>query len=64
MTDTPDHLPIVDRVDGVYANVGHAWGIASGPICGQTLAEIIAGEPSKFAEALRADRVGLEGRPT
>ena len=62
MTDTADHLPIVDRVDGVYANVGHAWGIASGPICGQTLAEIIAGEPSRFAEVVRADRVGLKGR--
>ena len=61
MSDTPDHLPIVGRVDGVYANVGHAWGFASGPTCGQTLAEIIAGEPSKFAEALRADRFGLEG---
>ena len=60
MTETPDHLPIVDRVDGVYANVGHGWGMASGPICGQTLAEVIAGEPSKFAEPLRADRPGLE----
>ena len=60
-TETPDHLPIVDRVDGVHANVGHAWGMASGPICGQTLAEIIAGEQSRFASALRADRAGLDG---
>jgi glycine/D-amino acid oxidase-like deaminating enzyme len=61
MTDTADHLPIVDCVDGVYANVGHSWGIASGPICGQIMAEIIAGEPNRFASALRAYRAGLGG---
>jgi glycine/D-amino acid oxidase-like deaminating enzyme len=58
-TETPDHLPIVDRADGVYVNVGHAWGVASGPICGQVMAEIIAGEESSFAPGLRADRESL-----
>lgn len=58
-SQTPDDLPIVDRADGAYVNVGHAWGVASGPICGQVMAEIIAGEQSKFAAGLRADRATL-----
>jgi glycine/D-amino acid oxidase-like deaminating enzyme len=59
MTDTADHLPIVDRLDGSYVNVGHNWGVASAPVSGQVLAELIAGEPSEFADALRADRSSL-----
>jgi glycine/D-amino acid oxidase-like deaminating enzyme len=55
-SETPDGRPIVDRADGAYVNVGHAWGIASGPICGQVMAEIIADEPSEFAHGLTADR--------
>jgi glycine/D-amino acid oxidase-like deaminating enzyme len=57
--ETPDQLPIVDRADGVYVNVGHAWGVASGPACGQVMAEVIAGEESPFAAGLRADRPSL-----
>jgi glycine/D-amino acid oxidase-like deaminating enzyme len=57
--ETPDSLPIVDRADGTYVNVGHAWGVASGPICGQVIAEIIAGEPSEFASGLGAQRDSL-----
>jgi glycine/D-amino acid oxidase-like deaminating enzyme len=60
MCDTPDHLPVVDRVDNAYVNAGHSWGIASGPICGQVMAEIIAGESSRFADLLRADRQSLD----
>jgi glycine/D-amino acid oxidase-like deaminating enzyme len=59
MSDTPDHLPLVDRVDGVYVNVGHLWGIASGPVCWQVLADMIAGDPNAFSTALRADRPAL-----
>lgn len=59
MSETPDHLPIVDRMDGAYVNVGHAWGMSSGPICGQVLAELIAGENSHFGDGLRADREAL-----
>lgn len=58
-SETPDNLPIVDRVDGAYVNVGHAWGVASSPICGQTMAEIIAGETSAFAGRLSAERATL-----
>lgn len=58
-SETPDQLPIVDVVDGVYVNVGHAWGVASGPIAGQVIAEIIAGEPSRFAAGLTATRPAL-----
>ena len=57
--ETPDLLPIVDRADGAFVNVGHAWGVASGPVCGQVMAEIVAGERSEFAAQLRADRESL-----
>lgn len=58
-SETSDHLPIVDRADGAYINVGHAWGIASAPICGQVMAEVIAGEASIFAGALKMNRSAL-----
>ncbi|MBT2514706.1 FAD-binding oxidoreductase [Arthrobacter sp. ISL-30] len=58
-SETSDHLPIVDRADGSYINVGHAWGVASGPICGQVMAEVIAGEDSGFAGALKMNRQTL-----
>ncbi|WPB89270.1 NAD(P)/FAD-dependent oxidoreductase [Streptomyces malaysiensis] len=59
MSDTPDHLPIVDRLDAAHVNAGHSWGVASAPVSGQVLAELIAGEQSEFAAALRADRPSL-----
>lgn len=59
-SSTPDGLPIVDRVDGVFVNVGHEWGLASGPICGQILAEAIAGESDAFHGVLAATRPGLD----
>lgn len=59
-SETPDGLPVVGRADGAYVNVGHSWGVASGPACGQALAEVIAGERSAFADALRADRHALQ----
>jgi glycine/D-amino acid oxidase-like deaminating enzyme len=58
-SETPDGLPVVDHADGSYVNVGHAWGVASGPICGQVMAEIIAGESSEFADGLRGGRMSL-----
>ena len=58
--EAPDHLPLVDSTDGAYVNTAHAWGMASGPISGQVMAEIIAGEPSTFAAALRLDRAALD----
>lgn len=58
-SETSDHLPIVDRADGAYINVGHAWGVASGPVCGQVMAEIIAAETSSFAGDLRMNRPTL-----
>ncbi|MFD7956111.1 NAD(P)/FAD-dependent oxidoreductase [Streptomyces ardesiacus] len=59
MSDTPDHLPIVDRLDAAHVNAGHSWGVASAPVSGQVLAELIAGEQSEFAAALKADRPTL-----
>lgn len=55
-SETPDDLPIVGSVDGAYVNVGHAWGVASGPICGQVMAEVLTGEPSSFGDGLNPDR--------
>ncbi|MEU1595158.1 FAD-dependent oxidoreductase [Streptomyces sp. NPDC005708] len=60
MSTTPDGLPIVDRVDGVYVNVGHASGVATGPISGQVMAEVIAGDSSAFAQELSVDRRALD----
>lgn len=57
--ETSDGLPLVDRVDGVYVNTGHAWGIASGPVCGELTAQLIAGEPTALGAALHLDRPGL-----
>jgi glycine/D-amino acid oxidase-like deaminating enzyme len=59
-SETPDNLPVVDRTDGSFVNVGHAWGVASAPICGQVVAEIIAGESSEFGAGLSADRSSLQ----
>ncbi|MEU9456096.1 FAD-dependent oxidoreductase [Streptomyces sp. NPDC048277] len=60
MSDTPDHLPIVGRIDAAHVNAGHSWGVGSAPVAGQVLAELIAGEQSEFAAALKADRPSLE----
>ncbi len=56
---TADLLPVVDRVDGAYATIGHASGMATGPVAGRILACLIAGEHHEFADSLRADRPSL-----
>lgn len=58
-SETPDHLPIVGRLDGAYVNVGHMWGVSSAPICAQVVAEGIAGEDSEFAAGLSPHRSTL-----
>jgi glycine/D-amino acid oxidase-like deaminating enzyme len=58
-SDSLDHLPVVDRVDGAYVNVGHGAGIATGPVTGRLMAQLIAGESSEFSDGLRADRATL-----
>jgi glycine/D-amino acid oxidase-like deaminating enzyme len=58
-SETADHLPIVGRLDGAYLNVGHMWGVASGPICAQILAETIAGEASELGAGLSPQRASL-----
>ncbi|MFC5337097.1 NAD(P)/FAD-dependent oxidoreductase [Leucobacter denitrificans] len=54
---TDDALPVIDRVDGAYVNVGHANGIATGPIGGQLMAETVMGETGPFHHALRSSRL-------
>lgn len=53
---TKDALPIIDRVDGVYLNIGHSQGITTGPIGGEILASIVAGEDHEFAQKLEFSR--------
>ena len=61
-SETPDQLPIVGQIDGAYVNTGHMWGVASGPVCGQVLAEQIAGESSTFAAGLGPRRSSLRAK--
>lgn len=58
--DTPDRLPIVDCVEGLYLNVGHSFGIGSGPSSAEAVASLIAGESNAVTEALVADRESLQ----
>lgn len=58
-SETPDQLPIVGRVDSVYLNVGHDWGVSSAPACAEVLAAIVAGEAHEFSAALAPDRASL-----
>jgi glycine/D-amino acid oxidase-like deaminating enzyme len=41
---TPDRLPVIDRVSGLYLNVGHAHGARTGLVSGEHMARMIAGE--------------------
>jgi glycine/D-amino acid oxidase-like deaminating enzyme len=56
VVETPDHLPVIDQVDGMYVNVGHSWGMASGPAAGEILARRVAGEPDPLAAQLALTR--------
>ncbi|MGW3953581.1 NAD(P)/FAD-dependent oxidoreductase [Streptomyces sp. NPDC004752] len=59
---TRDQLPIVDRIEGIYVNTGHSYGVATGPVCGEILAQMIVGESDPLREHLALDRPGLHGR--
>lgn len=59
---TRDQLPIVDRVEGIYVNTGHSYGVATGPVCGEILAQMIVGESDPLCEYVAADRPGLHSR--
>jgi len=52
----PDQLPIIDSVDGVYVNVAHSQGVATGPIGGEIMAARISGEEHLFAPAVSLAR--------
>lgn len=60
-SETPDQLPIVGRLDSVYLNVGHDWGISSAPACSEVVASIVAGEHHEFEDALAPSRAALQG---
>ena len=58
---TEDDLPIVDRDGGVFFNVGHAWGAASAPICGQLTADLVTGDLNSLTGSLAFHRSSLVG---
>lgn len=60
-SETPDQMPIVGRLDSVFLNVGHDWGMSSAPACSEVLASIVAGEHHEFEAALAPDRAALQG---
>ena len=55
---TPDEMPIIDRVDGVYLAAGFCGhGFAIGPVVGRLLSEwLLDGKPSLDVSAFRLDR--------
>ncbi|MBA6440770.1 NAD(P)/FAD-dependent oxidoreductase [Streptomyces sp. GMR22] len=61
---TRDHLPIVDYIDGIFVNTGHAYGIATGPACGEILAQMIVDEPVPLRASLAAERPSLHAPDT
>ena len=44
---TADQRPIIDKVGGLYVNVGHSAGAVTGPISGEQIAKLIAGETNE-----------------
>lgn len=58
--ETPDQLPIVDRVDGLYLNAAHAFGIGSGPASGEAMATLVAGESNPMLSRLGVGRPALQ----
>jgi glycine/D-amino acid oxidase-like deaminating enzyme len=56
VAETPDHLPVIDQVEGLYVNVGHSYGMASGPAGGEIVARIVAGETDPLGDQLNIAR--------
>lgn len=57
---TADRLPIIDNVNGLFVNSGHLFGAASGPVAGELMAQLVAGEPPTLPlEAFAASRPAL-----
>ncbi|NKX56664.1 NAD(P)/FAD-dependent oxidoreductase [Arthrobacter mobilis] len=57
---TPDRLPIIDNVEGLFVNTGHSNGAGTGPFSGQLMAQLVAGEePAMPLENFSSDRPGL-----
>jgi glycine/D-amino acid oxidase-like deaminating enzyme len=57
---TPDGLPIIDNVEGLYVNTGHSNGAGTGAFSGQLMAQLVAGEePAMPLETFSSDRPEL-----
>ncbi|MFJ4029933.1 NAD(P)/FAD-dependent oxidoreductase [Paenarthrobacter sp. NPDC089989] len=57
---TPDKLPIIDHVEGLYVNTGHSAGAATGLYGGELTAQLVAGEdPTIPLDSFSARRPGL-----
>ena len=57
--ETPDQLPIVDLIDGLYLNTGHSFGSTSGPASGEILARLVTGESNSLQNNLALARPAL-----
>lgn len=58
--NTPDRLPIIDNVEGLYVNTGHSAGTGTGPFAGELMAQLVAGEtPSMALETFALSRPAL-----
>lgn len=58
---TPDELPIIDSVNGLFINTGHSFGTASAPFAGELMAQLVAGEATSMPLApFSASRPALQ----
>jgi glycine/D-amino acid oxidase-like deaminating enzyme len=58
--NTPDRLPIIDHVEGLYVNTGHSSGAGTGTFSGELMAQLVTGEtPSMPLETFALSRPSL-----
>lgn len=58
--NTPDRLPIIDNVEGLYLNTGHSSGAGTGTFSGELMAQLVTGEtPTMPLETFALSRPSL-----
>jgi glycine/D-amino acid oxidase-like deaminating enzyme len=63
--NTPDRLPIIDNVEGLYVNTGHSSGAGTGTMSGELMAQLVTGEtPAMPLETFALSRPTLSTRFT
>lgn len=62
---TPDELPIIDQVEGLFINTGHSAGVATGLFAGELMAQMVAAEETTLSlEPFSLARPGLNTEST